>query len=191
MVLGATLPALTASFAGFVNGDTAASLSQQPALSTTATGTTAGSFPITASGAQSANYSISYAPGTLSVLFAGGACLGQAGHTMLQPLDPYGSVFKKGSTVPAKFRVCDANGQSVAAGVVSSFVLYQVVNGTEVSAVTEDVDSTTPDNSFRWDSSGQQWIFNMNTKSLSINRTYYYRITLTDQSVIEFHFGMK
>ena len=64
-------------------------------------------------------------------------------------------MFKKGSTVRAKFRVCDANGQSVATGAVSSFVLYQVANGTEISAVTEAVDSTTPDNAFQWDASGQ------------------------------------
>ena len=70
MVYGAALPALTAIFSGFVNGDTPASLGTQPALSTTAT---AGShvsgspYGITASGAADPDYSFSYVPGTLTV----------------------------------------------------------------------------------------------------------------------------
>ncbi|HET6881662.1 MAG TPA: MBG domain-containing protein [Pirellulales bacterium] len=67
---GAPLPTLTASFSGFVNGDTAASLTTQPTLSTTAT---AGShvsgspYPITASGAADSDYTISYVAGSLTV----------------------------------------------------------------------------------------------------------------------------
>jgi hypothetical protein len=65
---GAPLPALTASYSGFVNGDTAASLTRPPALATTATAESpVGSYPITASGAASPNYTISYAGGTLTV----------------------------------------------------------------------------------------------------------------------------
>ena len=57
--------------------------------------------------------------------------------------------------------------------------------------VNEPVDSTTPYTEFRWSPTDQQWIFNINTKSLSANKTYYYRITLNDGSVIEFRFGLK
>jgi hypothetical protein len=65
---GAALPALTASYSGFVNGDTASSLTTPPALSTAATAASlVGTYPITASGAASANYSITYASGTLTV----------------------------------------------------------------------------------------------------------------------------
>ena len=65
---GAALPFLTASYSGFVNGDTAGSLTPPPALSTTATAASpVGSYPITASGAASPNYTISYASGTLTV----------------------------------------------------------------------------------------------------------------------------
>jgi YVTN family beta-propeller protein len=67
-VYGAALPALTFTASGFVNGDTVASLTAQPALSTTAAlGSGVGSYPITISGAVDANYSITYVPGTLSV----------------------------------------------------------------------------------------------------------------------------
>ncbi|NCD67744.1 MBG domain-containing protein, partial [Mucilaginibacter agri] len=57
-VYGAAVPALTASYAGFVNGDTPLSLTTSPTLSTTATpaSSVAGSsYPITASGAVNAN----------------------------------------------------------------------------------------------------------------------------------------
>ena len=65
---GAAVPALTASYTGFVNGDTASSLSTPPALSTTATAASpAGSYPITAGGAAGANYTFIYIPGTLVV----------------------------------------------------------------------------------------------------------------------------
>jgi hypothetical protein len=69
-VYGAALPALTASYSGLVNGDTAASLTPQPTLITTATAAShvAGSpYPITASGAVNTDYTISYAAGTLTV----------------------------------------------------------------------------------------------------------------------------
>ena len=67
-VYGAALPALTASYSGFVNGDTASSLTTPPALATTATAASpVGSYSITASGAASPNYTISYVSGTLTV----------------------------------------------------------------------------------------------------------------------------
>jgi hypothetical protein len=56
------------SYTGFVNGDTAASLTTPPTVTTTATASSAvGTYPITASGAVDANYTISYSPGTLTV----------------------------------------------------------------------------------------------------------------------------
>ncbi len=65
---GAALPTLTASYSGFVNGDTAASLTTPPTLTTTATlSSIAGNYPITASGAVDANYTIGYVAGTLTV----------------------------------------------------------------------------------------------------------------------------
>src|SRR5678815_451480 len=70
-VYGAALPALTASYAGFVNGDTVASLDTPVSLSTTATAASVvGTYPITASGAADANYTISFVNATLSVTSA-------------------------------------------------------------------------------------------------------------------------
>ena len=67
---GAALPTLTVSYSGFVNGDTAASLTTQPTLTTTATAASprlGQPVPITASGAVDSNYTISYVAGTLTV----------------------------------------------------------------------------------------------------------------------------
>lgn len=132
-----------------------------------------------------ATYAVSYAP-------AGANCLGAPGLQVLQPIDPYGgSVFKQKSTVPVKFRACDANGVSVATpGIVSLFEMIGIAgaNGAEVN---EDIVSTTPDVTFRWSSTDQLWIFNLNTKNLTPGLTYWYRITLNDGSRIPFSFGLK
>jgi hypothetical protein len=68
MVYGAAVPALSASYSGFVNGDDASSLTTPPTLTTTADATSpAGTYPITASAAVDANYNISYHPGTMTI----------------------------------------------------------------------------------------------------------------------------
>ncbi|PWG79273.1 MBG domain-containing protein [Pararcticibacter amylolyticus] len=66
-IYGSTNPALTVTYSGFVNGDTEASITA-PSVSTAATAASAvGTYPIVASGAASANYNITYVPGTLTV----------------------------------------------------------------------------------------------------------------------------
>src|SRR5205814_5352839 len=65
---GTSNPPLTVRYSGFVNGDTAASLVTPPTVSTTATTASGvGAYPITASGAASPNYTISYLNGSLTV----------------------------------------------------------------------------------------------------------------------------
>jgi len=65
-----TNPVFTASYSGFVNGDTQAALSGAPSLITTAiTSSSAGNYPITAAAGSlsAANYSFSFVNGTLTV----------------------------------------------------------------------------------------------------------------------------
>lgn len=130
---------------------------------------------------------------TITVLYSTSSCLGSPGHTILQPINPDGtSVFKQKSTVPAKFRVCDANGVSIGTpGVVGDFRLVQVISVTATDSVNEPVDSTTPDMYFRWSATDQQWIFNVNTKGWMANKTYVFRISLNDSSIIQFQLGLK
>jgi len=119
----------------------------------------------------SASYSVIYA--------AGGSCLGSPGHQILQPVNANWSVdlsvFKQGSTVPAKFRVCDANGVSIGtAGVVTKFALVQKLTLAGSETIDEAVVATTPDTAFRWSATDQQWIFNIGTKNLKAGATYVY-----------------
>jgi hypothetical protein len=68
MVQGATVPPLSVSYSGFVNGDSPASLTVQPTISTPATSLSQpGSYAILVGGASSPNYAINYANGILVV----------------------------------------------------------------------------------------------------------------------------
>ena len=68
MVYGAPVPGLTASYAGFVNGDTAANLATPVTLSTSATSSSpVGTYAIQASGATTTNYQITFVSGTLTI----------------------------------------------------------------------------------------------------------------------------
>jgi hypothetical protein len=65
---GGTFPLLTATYEGFIDGDTSASLATPGAFSTTATpASPVGVYPITINGTMDANYSIKFVPGTLRV----------------------------------------------------------------------------------------------------------------------------
>ena len=69
-VYGAAVPTLTASYAGLVSGDTSASLTTQPTLSTSATSASrifGNPYKITVGGAADSNYIIHYVTGTLTV----------------------------------------------------------------------------------------------------------------------------
>jgi len=76
-------------------------------------------------------------------------------------------------------------------GLATSFKLIKTVSGTETNQVNEAVLSTTPDTAFRFDTTDKQWIFNINTKTLTNNTTYTYLITLNDANTIQFSFGLK
>lgn len=68
MIYGGPVPALTVSYSGFINGDDASSLTTPPTISTAATSSSpAGTYPITASGAEDPKYSMVYKPGTLTI----------------------------------------------------------------------------------------------------------------------------
>ena len=106
--------------------------------------------------APTINYNAATATVSINVSYSTGSCLGDLGHSILQPINADGSsTFKQRSTVPAKFRVCDAAGHSIGtAGVVTSFNLVQTISGTVSATVDDTVTSTTLDSSFRWDSAG-------------------------------------
>jgi hypothetical protein len=84
---GAPLPLFTASAAGFVNGDTFASLTGALGFATTATAQSpVGIYPVTASGLGSTNYAVTYLNGTLAVV-RGGVTVSVAASPALSGLD--------------------------------------------------------------------------------------------------------
>ena len=65
---GGAVPGVTATYSGFVNGDSASALGTAPTCSTSATsGSPAGNYPTSCSGAVDPNYSISYVDGQATV----------------------------------------------------------------------------------------------------------------------------
>ena len=121
---------------------------------------------------------------SINVFYSTGACLGDLGHSILQPIKvDRSSIFKQGSTVSAKFRLCDAVGHFIG---TAGFVTC----GTVSTTVDEEVVSTDPDSNFRWDSSAQSWIFNVSMKPLSAHTTYVYLIGLNNTSTISFRYGL-
>jgi hypothetical protein len=98
---------------------------------------------------------------------------------LLPPINPNGSsIFKLGRTVPVKFRLTGAS-----AG-ISNLVAHLSVTTLSDGLAGNDVD-TDPDyvpdggNTFRYDASGGQYIFNLSTKSLS-QGTWVLQIDLGD-----------
>lgn len=155
-----------------------------------------GSHSITAAYSGDANFTGSTSTALTQFVqyaAAGTLCGGDVGRQILQPIHSDGSsVFKQGQTIPAKFRVCDANGNSIgSAGVVTSFQLIQITSGTVTTTVQDIVDTNNPDTAFRWDATAQQWIFNISTQSLGANSTYVYTITLNDGTAITFQLGLR
>jgi hypothetical protein len=194
-VLHAANPALTATYSGFVLGQTPASLTGTLTCTTTSTTLTAvGNFPITCSGQTSTNYAITFVPGTLSVLYAsGGLCKGAAGHAILAPILAAGtSSFLQGTTVPARFRVCDANGVSQGTpGVVASFFLVKIITGTATTTVHQ-VPLGAPGFVFNTSPAQLRWEFNsITTSNLPKGSTYGYQIGLNDGTSITFQFAVR
>jgi sugar lactone lactonase YvrE len=131
---GAPVPALTASYSGFVAGDTAASLTTPPTLSTTATASSqvvSGGYPIKVSGAVDPNYSISYVPRTLTVT--------QATPTLV--VSAPSGVFN-GSPFPVSVTITGAGNATPAASLegVAPILTYYVGSGTSGT----DLGSTPP-----------------------------------------------
>src|SRR5919199_2183938 len=85
------------------------------------------------------------------------------------------SIFKAGSTVPAKFQLKDATGKIVQANSVP--VWLTPVKGSATTAPVDESVYTDPADSlttFRWDATAQQYIYNWGSPKTGAG--YYWRI---------------
>jgi hypothetical protein len=197
----------TATLSGFVNGETDSGLRGLGALSGAASFTGAATTAVTPGtyttitptvGTLSAtNYDFTpFVNGTLTITY--GTCSGSI-PGILPPINSDGtSVYsrKGGSTIPVKFRVCDAFGNPISnpAAVFGSnggatITMLSAVRGT-VDTVNETGVNTIPDAGFRY--SDGQWIFNMATSNLTAGTTYTFKINLAyGPASIVFKIGVK
>ena len=111
----------------------------------------------------------------------------------LQPVNDTGhmqtlntSIFKAGSTIPLKFQLTSAGGSVVQPNTAPVF-LTPVRGSSTGAAVNEAAYSTSSSSgsSFRYDATGQQWIYNWQTPSAGAG--YYYRVgVLLDDGTTQF-----
>lgn len=110
---------------------------------------------------------------------------------ILQPINPNGtSIFKLGSTVPVKFQLKDAAGNSVstAAATISTAKYSNGVLGTELEAVSTS--AATTGSWFRYDSTSSQYIFNLATKGLTTG-AYQLTVKLDDGNAYKVVISLK
>ena len=114
---------------------------------------------------------------THSVTFEDITVTGVLFHTLnfLPPINNDGSsIFKKGSTVPVKFELKDADGNYVSDAIATIWV-KNMDGGVEEAAVSTS--AATTDNLFRY--AGDKYIFNLATKGLKTG-TWQIRVELDD-----------
>jgi hypothetical protein len=145
----------------------------------------------TISAAYSGDGSFAGSSDTLSqsVQYVTGDCQGAPGRQILPPLndeDPVSDV-NAGSTVPLKFRVCDANGDAVGTpGIVESLELVKRVSD---EGGEEVLHQAWTDGEFKY--SNHAWKLNLETKSLDAGFTYFWSVHLDDGTSIDFRFHLK
>ena len=153
---------------------------------------TIGAHTISCSGQTSTNYSITFATGTATVVFAtAGALHCRSGHQILPPIATDGSsVFTKATTasIPVQFRVCDANGAAVTGNVFSKFTLLSRITGGVTTTLNQNQTA-----GFTFNAAAQDDLATLSTSTptnLTAGTTYVYQITLTDKTTINFQFSM-
>jgi hypothetical protein len=118
---------------------------------------------------------------------------------LLQPIndtahqtDQLTSVFKGGSTVPAKLQLKKADGT-----VVQANSLPQWLSPTKGSPTTASVDeivyteSATTGGTYRWDSTAQQYIYNWSTKGSTAGFYYRVGVSLDDGQTYYVNIGLR
>jgi hypothetical protein len=124
-----------------------------------------------------------------SIQYGTGECQGAAGREILPPInagDPVSEV-NAGSTVPVKFRVCDANGDAVGTpGIVESLELVKRISD---EGGEQFLHQAWTDGEFKY--SNHAWKLNLETKSLDSGFTYFWSVHLDDGTSIDFRFHLK
>jgi hypothetical protein len=160
-------PTFTATYAGFVNGEGPGALGGTLSYITIATDSSpVGTYTVTPKGLTSANYTIGFVPGTLSVLYGWNGFLQPINDTAHQiGLDE--SKFKLGQTIPAKFVLTDAFGNVVQQSGNPTFTRSGNRGSCDVTAVLDSVQLITADTVPEYKLTGGQYLYGWSTKNLT------------------------
>jgi hypothetical protein len=184
------VPTITASYSGFVLGEGPSNLTTEPTCSTTYTvGSLIGTYPSKCENAVSANYTLTYANGTVTVLTAcsafngflapiGGAVENLTGGSFANPLRS----FKLNSTIPVKFTAM-CFGAPLTTGIHTlQAIKYSNSTTSDAAIDATPTDAATIGNQFRL--TDGEWHYNLNTKGFGANGqgTWLLKATLFDGS---------
>jgi hypothetical protein len=138
---GQTPGTLSASYNGFVNGDSSLSLGGTLSCLTTATSSSSvGSYPITCSGLTSSNYTFTYVAGSYSVMPATPTITSATPPTLTYgdalPSDPTGG---DTASVPGTFSYSPVAGSVLAAGTHTVHVTFTPTDTTDYTSVHYDI----------------------------------------------------
>ena len=114
-------------------------------------------------------------------------------HGFLPPLDGSHKSFKRGSTIPIKFRISDAAGNPVPEAAATLAIDY---GESDAAPGDPEVVSSAPGdsgNEFRYDPADDLYIFNLSTKhdSFKANQSYDVVVTLDNGEMYTTTFGLK
>lgn len=183
----------TATYSGFVNGQTAAVLGGTLGFDITSTsGKTypaVGTYNLTPKGLTSLNYNITFAPTTLTIQawtlngFYAPVDMRPAGNTTLL------NTVRNGSSVPLKFEVLAGSTELTATSEISSFREMQITCPN--APVVADVElTTTGGTSLRYDATAGQYVQNWQTQKKP-GACYKVVVTTRDGSILEAFFQLK
>jgi len=180
IVLGSAIPLLTATFSGFVSGDTASASDVTGAANctTTATATSGvGTYPITCAIGNLASNTYdftTFTAGTLAIAYRWDGFLqpiNDTAHQIGQGL----SVFKARSSVPVKLQLKKADGTIIQSSIAPVWLAPQQGSVMSVSVDKSTYsDPSASGNIFKWDPVNQQYIYNWSTKGLAAG--YWYKV---------------
>jgi len=179
-IYGAANPPFTVRYAGFVAGDTAASLGGTLVYTTAATAASnVGAYPATPGGLVSSNYMITFNPGTLDIFYGWDGFLQPINDTAHQT-GVNESKFKLGQTIPAKFVIKNSAGAAVQQATNPTFSRTGNLGPCDSTAVPDTTEVVAPDPGvvYVWD--GNQYHYNWSTKGLPGTGEYRIYANLAD-----------
>jgi hypothetical protein len=170
---GASDPAFTFQYSGFVNSEDSSVVTTSASCSVTGAHSAAGDYPIVCSGAAAANYTFAYVNGTLHVFSLSSVFKG-----LFNPLKVTIKDFQKNSTIPVKFALSPIGGPNFFGGQATLEIQDDANPGVWLSATSSGGSNTA--NIFRYDAIAGQYVYNLSTKNPIFQKghTYSFRITI-------------